>query len=206
MWWKNFASNAGNTGGEILPDRISTEPLTGFRSWLVGYDKDGIGLKSIVHSHIWSNPETATCLNLYEHTSPDPECSCGLYCQTPDQPLLEWEALRRGKVSATGTVALSGRVIICEKGYKAQHAEIISSVILDVSCWLKECVADAKYVQHRRAETDGHKMVAGFLLGACGEHVETREGVLVKDSKHWLGEACNGLAERYPTIEFLTWQ
>jgi hypothetical protein len=101
-------------------------------------------------------------------------------------------------VSATGTVALSGRIIICEKGFKAQHAEIVSSVVLDVSCiWSvgkKRCMADVAYVDVATPE---------YLRAWCPEH---GEGPYLQDSREWLGHACDLLAERYSGVDFLTWQ
>ena len=193
--------NIGNEGGEVTPDRLVTEPLHGFRTWMVGADVYGLALRSVGQpKYSWTNPETAQCMVKQPHVAPDPSCTCGLYAQLPDQPIAEWEGYRKGRVSATGTIAMSGRIIICEKGFKAQHAEIVSSVVLDVSCaWSNgkhRCMADVSHVDTSDL---------AFLRAWCADHA-FKEGRQLQDSREWLGHACDLLAERYEGVDFLTWQ
>ncbi len=137
----------GNIGGEVIPDRIVTEPLVGYRVWRVQNAGDGTGLRlaSLHLAYRWEKENTAHCNPMTpwgvagnghhpDKVSPAPDCACGLYAQTPDKPITEWLHMRKGSVTASGSIAMTGRIIVCERGYKAQHALIQSPVVLEASC------------------------------------------------------------------------
>lgn len=193
----------GNIGGEVIPDKIGTEPITAFRTWYVTTDQQGLGLRSLHRSSwYWQVENTAECLPYHvpdgRHKAPHPACSCGMYSQLPDQPLSEWEGMRQGRVSATGTIELSGLVIVCEKGYKSEHAKILSPVMLDVSCVWEKCMNDVTRVELSKPNES--------MRAWCPEHNPTAEHAVLIDSKFWLEQACVELAARYPGVEFLHWQ
>lgn len=140
-----------NTGGEELPVYFSTEPLVGHRLWRVAPAWAGPAvLKSLNMPYIWAVENTAACLppasQMYQaiarqagiikpiHDDPAPSltCECGLYAQLYDHPLSEWTSTVYGRVHASGSVALSGRVIECDYGYKAQYATLISPIVLEI--------------------------------------------------------------------------
>lgn len=56
-------SHAGNVGGDVLPDEFGTEPLIGYRGWLVVSAGDGSGyaLRSLHVSYIWEHQIQAIC-------------------------------------------------------------------------------------------------------------------------------------------------
>lgn len=103
------------------PDRIAlyAGTFTGWRSWLI--DREG-NLNSSTASGVW--PAAAalemTCHVGGRHTVPDPACSCGIYAFKTQQDLENSEYAQHGSVR--GRVALWGRVLECEHGYRAQRA------------------------------------------------------------------------------------
>jgi len=191
----------GNVGGEVVPDRFDHEPVRGYRSWHVVPTSGGVRLRSLHMPHEWSNPETAKCypqgVTQIDHNrtdAPHPDCSCGLYIQHPDHTFTEWEPMRVGKVSVFGTVELWGRVIICERGYKAQHARIVSGYF-EVSCAKGGCLNPVVGVQPRPV---------GPVLCWCTAHEPTESDHAVLDSDTWLMEAARQLRDHYQT-KFFYW-
>lgn len=192
-------------GGEIVPDRFETDKIVGYRSWHVVPATKGVVLKSLHMGYIWNNPDTARCMPYGrpvlgpDHDpddAPHPECSCGLYAQRPDDPLFdEWESMRTGRVSVFGTIELYGRVLICERGLKAQHARIVSG-FFEVSCAKGHCVNPVVRVQPRR--------VGETVLCWCTAHEPVEEAALA-DADTWLGEAARLLEAKYET-KFYYWK
>lgn len=134
----------GNTGGEPLPTRQSSEPLVGYRTWRIRNREGYFALRSLMQAYEWTTTNIAECLpsmskEVHEDEAPSPGCVCGFYSQLPEHPLDEWESHVRGRIRATGTIAMSGRIIKCELGYKAQHATIQSPVVIDVDCAASKC-------------------------------------------------------------------
>ncbi len=102
-----------------------------------------------------------------------------------------------GRVSAYGEVAMWGRIIKCQRGYKAQHVRIQTPVVLDLKCY-GSCDNQVQKVElpplgsaynawcwtdHRPAASDAVTIGAGF----------------------WLSEAKRELEARYEGIEVLSW-
>lgn len=199
--WK--PNPVGNIGGEIVPDRFEHEYLVGYRSWHVVPQVKGVALKSLHMQHVWRNPETARCLpppvisqtTHDRNDAPYPECSCGLYAQLPDESFDEWEPMRVGKVAVFGTIEMSGRIIICERGYKAQHARIVSGYF-EVSCAKGGCVNPVVVVQPRG--------VGETVLCWCTAHEPVTDQNPVVDADLWLREAARLLAAGYDT-RFFYW-
>lgn len=192
----------GNLGGEIVPDRFEHEALIGYRSWHVVPTLTGLVLRSLHMKHTWGNPETAVCYpqptQQLDHTSKDapfPDHSCGIYAQLPDDTFDEWEPMRRGKVSVFGTIEMSGRIIICERGYKAQHASIVSG-FFEVSCAKGGCVNPVVVVQPRKPFDP--------VLCWCTAHEPSVDPVVVVDADLWLREAAKHLTAAYDT-KFFYW-
>ena len=198
---------ARNEGGELIPDRVSAEPIVGFRSWTVVHDEHGLALKSLNKLWVWDNPSTAECVTpaiwsqqilRHDGVSPDPGCACGLYAQLPDHPLSEWAAMRKAQVSATGTVSLYGRVVVCERGYKGQYAALQEPIILEAEC-MAQCEKPPS-----RVHIPSRHLYRYFV--SCDEHfraMDTSEEVTVQVGP-WLKLAAEELSERYD-VEFLSW-
>jgi hypothetical protein len=205
MWFPSGwggANPVGNQGGEIVPDRFDHEPITGYWSWHVTPTADGLALHSLHMPHVWTNPETAICYpqgwhNQASHNpkdAPHPDCSCGLYIQNPEHTFAEWEPIRTGKVSVFGTVELYGRVIRCERGYKAQHARIVSGYF-EVSCAKGGCIHPVVGVQPKPR---------GPVLCWCTTHEPQDAEHPVVDADGWLREAADALTDRYG-CKFFYW-
>ena len=200
-------SHSGNVGGMELPDEFGIEPLLGYRGWQVVDAGDGSGpaLKSLHVSYVWERQVEAVChlpaVMYFQHRhdgrlSPDPSCSCGIYAQLPEHPLTEWDTAKRAKVSASGTIAMWGRIIQCERGYKAQYAEIQEPVVLDLTC-IAGCES-----QPVRVALPELSQVAYPTY--CEEHLKTSQEFVTIHAGLWLREVCERLSERYG-VEFLTW-
>lgn len=121
-------------------------------------------------------------------------------CQLPDHPLDEWEHMVRGRVRATGTVSLTGRVVRCERGYKAQYASIQSPVIIEANC--SHLHGTCTNPVTTLALPEGH---VRSVYGHCGEHgVEfMSDPPVVVDAALWMEQACRELEARYPGVEFI---
>ncbi len=200
-------SHSGNVGGDVLPDEFGTEPLLGYRGWHVvsAGDGSGLALKSLHVSYIWQRDVEAFCHQQGamflkgRHTgniSPDPGCSCGIYAQLPEHPLSEWDKAKQGKVSASGTIAMWGRIIQCERGYKAQYAEIQEPLVLDMSC-IQGCGE-----RPIRIALPNHPQIV--FSAYCGLHAKTANSEVTIQAGIWLREASARLSRRYG-LEFLTW-
>jgi hypothetical protein len=197
-----------NFGGETLPVSVRSEPLVGFRIWKVKPTPDGLGLWSLNTHYQWDISNQAECLpppprmfmgvpvNESAHPEPAPfvGCACGFYVSLPDQPLQEWEHVVYGKVHATGSVLLTGRVLRCSMGFKSEHAEIMSPVVLNVHCSASFACTDE--VVSVDLQTDNAR-------GWCKDHVPG-VGVCV-EAGQYMRHAADQLQTRYEGIEFISW-
>lgn len=108
---------------DVAPDLI--EPIVGWRVWRV--------LNGTLRSLYWGgvvwhpgHPMDAACrAHSYVgddcHSAPDEGCKCGLYATT-DRLATTMLAARLRAADALGKVALWGKVIEGEVGYRAEHA------------------------------------------------------------------------------------
>jgi hypothetical protein len=119
----------------VVPDSTG-DPLRAWRTWFVvpkNRTSGELRLRSFVYSRVWEigEPQEASC-NLENHThttTPDENCSCGLYGVTDKTRL---DRYYRDRYSNSGTwleiyrvrgeVALWGKVFPGEYGYRAQYA------------------------------------------------------------------------------------
>jgi hypothetical protein len=197
-------------GGEPLPVSVRSEPIVGYRIWRVKPTTAGLAFWSLMQNYEWQVENTAECLTnrivpgpqmwnmpvppKHETAAPGVECACGFYVMLPDHHLSEWTHMVRGQVHASGSVALTGRVIRCTMGYKAEHAEIQSPVVLDVTCAASEkCLLDVVTVD----------LQADRARGWCGIHAPG-VGALVEVSAY-MRNACQQLEQKYG-IEVIAWQ
>lgn len=103
-----------------VPVEREAEPILAWRSWTLTGRRDGDGLllrPVTAGSRPWRPREVAhaTCRLAWSHEAPNLDCSCGLHAAR------ELEALRRTRCPAVlGRVALWGRVIEHEHGYRAR--------------------------------------------------------------------------------------
>jgi hypothetical protein len=122
----------------VAPDYAA--PLIGWRAWAVVDDEHGLALGSVVYATRWPPRERleaicahrprygllARLLRIDPHEAPEEGCECGIYAaRTPDLalPYLGRQALVRWSGSPLiGRVALWGRVIECERGWRGTFA------------------------------------------------------------------------------------
>lgn len=107
--------------GDLLPS-TGIEPILAWRTWALTGHRDGTDLllRPVAgRSRPWRpmQPVEAACKHARLHAAPHVECTCGLH-GTHDLDIL-----RRTRCPAVlGRVALWGRVIEHELGYRAQYA------------------------------------------------------------------------------------
>ena len=107
---------------EGLSTDTASEPIVAWRAWALTGHRDGTGLllRPVARrARTWRPREVveASCRTSRWHDAPDPACTCGLH---GTQGL---EVLRKTKCPAVlGRVALWGRVVEHEHGYRAQFA------------------------------------------------------------------------------------
>lgn len=211
MWWINTQTTtsgwADNVGG--TPVEYGITPITGFRSWFVTNHDGGLALRSMHMGSIWHpgantaecNPRARTPFSPpREHEAPDIDCSCGFYSQLPDHPFNEWQNMLRARVSAAGQISMWGRIIQCERGYKAQHVRLSPDdpVVLETSC---QAGCDNEPTKVHLPSYQGK-----FYWAYCDDHAAPDafpEQVSV-EAAMWLRHACKELTERYDR-EFINW-
>ncbi len=98
----------------------SAEPIVAWRSWSLGGspDADGLLLRPVsARGRAWRPREVAeaSCTRHRSHRAPELDCLCGLHASPT------FDVLRRTRCPAVlGRVALWGRVIEHERGYRAR--------------------------------------------------------------------------------------
>jgi hypothetical protein len=107
---------------EGLAVELASEPIIAWRAWALTGRRDGTGLllrPVAKRARTWKPKEIveASCRTSRWHEAPDPACTCGLHGTHGI------ELLRKTKCPAVlGRVALWGRVIEHEHGYRARFA------------------------------------------------------------------------------------
>ena len=113
---------------------LELEPIIGWKGWKVG-----IGKKAFLYScngYLWipGKPNLAGCRitpHLKFHQTPDEWCYCGIYA-TNNSPRVD----QRIQGLVAGKVALWGRVIEGESGYRASHAYPLTlEYVVCGNCW-----------------------------------------------------------------------
>jgi hypothetical protein len=157
---------------EGLATDVRTEPIVAWRAWALTGHRDGTGLllrPVAKRARLWRPREIveASCRTSRRHEAPDPRCTCGLHATHAIDPL------RRTRSPAVlGRVALWGRVVEHEHGFRAQYAYPQRLRLICQFCfWMSE----------PRRSTPDH--VGWFphdeLIPVCEEHlaVGRRNGV-----------------------------
>lgn len=127
-----------------LPIVRDAEPVLAWRSWTLTGRRDGGGLllrPVTAGSRPWRPLEVAqaTCRLAWSHEAPNVDCSCGLHATR------EMALLRRTRCPAVvGRVALWGRVIEHEHGYRARFGYPQRLRLICQFCFWQETVADSQ--------------------------------------------------------------
>jgi hypothetical protein len=111
------------------------EYAEGWRVWCVQETASGLRLASVVHEADWPRgTDLIAACGLVEHIAPDVECTCGIHAAR--EPALLWTYLHGRDEPTTvarvlGRVALWGRVVEHEHGWRAERAFPLSFVAGD---------------------------------------------------------------------------
>jgi|SRR5579875_1637796 hypothetical protein len=126
---------SGTSEIESVPDFV--EPLVGWRAWKVwapAFDSDSCpGLTSIILNESWMPRRRIAAEHNFDLTARcrgllDLECSCGIYAfKDPDEAFAYAARVRDRFLGiandvALGEVSLWGRVVECERGFRAEFA------------------------------------------------------------------------------------
>ena len=102
----------------IIPDSI--EPIIGRRAWGLARNDGRIRLCS-ARGTVWPEDEALEAACPQAHTSPDEDCTCGIYALNESQPWPYYDFTGPG-YAVWGEVLLWGKVVEGGKGYRAQYA------------------------------------------------------------------------------------
>jgi hypothetical protein len=149
---------------DALERSLVAEPLVAWRAWtLSGGRRSGYLLRPIAgRANPWPRrrPARASCWWPQFHDAPDERCRCGLHAVTEER-LLRWTR----SPAVIGTVALWGRVVEHDLGYRAEFGYPQRlRLVCHVCIW--------RYGLHQ-AECDVvARMERGRLVPLCGDHFE----------------------------------
>jgi hypothetical protein len=159
-------------------EAIQRDPIVAWRAWTLTGRADGthLRLRPVAGPRLpWPplRPARAACKQARLHRAPDPQCSCGLHGTRDVEPLRHTK-----NPTVLGTVALWGRVIEHELGYRAEFAYPQRLRLVCLLCfWQRD---------RRAAEPDRVAFIErGRMLPLCGEHLETAAtyGLQTRDSR-----------------------
>jgi len=133
-------ADAGGRAGTVSVAPDYAAPLIGWRAWAAVEEKGAIMLRSVMFETRWPPRERleAACVNwprsgllarllrIEPHEAPDEGCECGIYATHAADlalPYLDRSVfLPRARSALIGRVALWGRVIECERGWRGAFA------------------------------------------------------------------------------------
>jgi hypothetical protein len=125
------APAGGAQAAASAPDLI--EPVAGWRLWSVLRRRDGLCLSSVARDALWPAGQglEARC-RLHGHAAPQAGCACGIHALRRPGELFRCLG---GLVSpptpyVVGRVALWGRVVECERGWRAEWAYPLSLAVV----------------------------------------------------------------------------
>lgn len=125
------------------PEELFIEPVYAVRGFLL----DGPYIHSAFVRGEWHQGKlSATCHHLGRtrradptHRPPVERCECGIYAWNALRPITE--SIFLSSLCAVGVVSLSGRILVGEKGYRAERAEVLAlggNVAWDQKRFLRE--------------------------------------------------------------------
>jgi hypothetical protein len=149
-----------------LEHAVETEPLTGWRTWTLSGSRDAEVLRLLPIAGTgkpWP-PRAgvrAECARWRGHPVPGPECTCGIHATHTTDPL------RRTRDPAVlGTVALWGRVLEHELGYRAELGYPQRIALICPLCFWQWGANGSE----RPAVVARHR--SGRMVPLCGAHLE----------------------------------
>jgi hypothetical protein len=144
---------------------VELEPVVAMRTWWLAWRSGApspVLLPVVAGGRTWPirHPARAVCRRHRRHPVPAADCVCGLHA-TNDEGRLR----RTRTPSVVGTVALWGRVVQHERGYRA---ELAYPQRLRLTCFL--CVIDRGLDGHGPGSVA--RMRRGRLVPLCEAHLE----------------------------------
>ena len=134
--------NSGERALESTDPTLAVEPISGYRAWKLmpgtrlGLPAMEAVLGSRVLRSVWPGPHLeARCEGRGWSRLHGPErlpvldCTCGVYA-LKERPEMKGES----GVWVIGEVALWGRVLEGSKGYRAEHAQVLGPLTVEMSC------------------------------------------------------------------------
>jgi hypothetical protein len=151
----------------LAPERVVLiEPISGWRTWTLAGSRDvrRVRLLPIAGTGTpWPprKPVHAACAHRARHRAPGIECTCGIHATHTTDPLR-----RTRNPAVLGTVALWGRVIEHELGYRAELGYPQRLALICPLCFW-QWGADGSHIPVVVARRRGGRMVP-----LCEAHVE----------------------------------
>ena len=145
------------------------------------------------------------------HKAPYASCSCGIYIQHLNDPVERW-ALQ--PIAARGLVQFWGQVMEHDKGWRAEHVEMVGPMTIDVRCLGshgEKCANDATVIQREaiflRPWCSTHSPVNEFGETKFGEPARFySESVQAEfyPAREWVMSTAKKLQDHYG-VEFWSW-
>jgi hypothetical protein len=187
-WWEtwNRAMDALKDYGVAAVDRLEDPPSPPNGVLMPdGYNVvTGVTLRPVTHvtSGHWAREREATCVIAQrtkdlldgddvmdrDHVAPEPDCTCGIYGW-----YRQWEARRTHTGSVTGTIKVSGDVIMGSRGLRAQRATIEAITVNADHAHAFAPLNTATMIEALRRETLPGRPLEGVVV--CDTEQELRE-------------------------------
>jgi hypothetical protein len=204
--------------GQELPRSFGITPLVGWRTWQATVWREEVFLQGIRRWRWPTGEVRAECISerplpASRHAAPDLRCSCGVYANLPEDPIWEWWSYFWGHPLVAGWVDLWGRIIRCQRGYRAEQARIRSPLTLYMTCSVRVKPHDWRDVG---LCPNPARVVAERLdaRGWCMEDTHTPDALHhpLQDAGAWVDMWVPRLEQRYDTEvivaygEEISWQ
>jgi hypothetical protein len=144
-------------------ERSFGEPIIAWRVWTLRAHRHGLAIRPIAGTRRpWPalQPARAVCGRGRRHDVPGVHCTCGLYATTSPDLLLHAR-----DPAVAGTVALWGRVVEHEHGYRAEFAYPQRLMLVCCQCF---------WIRGTGGSIPGSvaRLRGGRLVPLCEQHVE----------------------------------
>lgn len=187
--------------GETLPESFGITPLAGWRSWRV-IQEDGPWLAGLRNWRWPARQVHAQCLasGSISHDAPHPDCGCGVYANLDGDGPTTWWSYIWGYPIVHGYVDMWGRIIRCERGYRAEHVRIRGPLTLQLTCRQRTDYTDLTGRSWCRQPVVA--LHRDWLIAWCDQHMPDIPEDQVVAAGDWLRRSVPTLEQRYSvTIE-----
>lgn len=165
---------------------------------LVSPDQGEIRLAGVTIGGAYRVEDVAACVLGRGHLPPSLSCECGFYAFSERMDAENMLACRFGYdeqvvVRVLCEVDLSGTVIVCDRGYRAERQRVLSIGLLP---WCADCAATGRLVPARLVGTEG-RLPTGAWVSVDELHASQGLHPSVRVRKEWaaLRPLCEGCGE-----------